>query len=174
MPERQLARRNIALPAFDLSKLPEGIDQVINVPLWAESLITGKPYREPDPEFISKMLAFQVVTADTIEDVFRAQGIRQLQNMLADTPDASTGNIEITDLYVAESDFETGNPSYVIITYTSLEDGEEVKFSTGATNVQSTILALLRLGMWPIRCRIVRGTQKDKGGHHLLFVLPIN
>jgi hypothetical protein len=174
MAQQEIAKRTGWLDKFDTSRVPEALGAMIDIRAWASSLITGTPYTEPDPEFITKMLAYNTITAETIEEAFQSQNVNQLQKMLANVPEASTGNIEITDLYVAPSDFETGNPTYVIVTYLHLEDGYVGKFTTGATNVQSTILALLRLGMWPIRCRIVRGQTKDKGDHYLLFVLPVD
>lgn len=165
-------KRPTTLKTLDLSKVPDALGAVINVQGWAESIIIGTPYVEPNPDFISQMLSFTTITAETIEDAFAAARVGQLQRMIANVPEATIGNIEITDLYVATSDFETGNPSYVIVTYVSLDDGTTGKFTTGATNVQATILALLRLGMWPIRCKIKRGETKDKGDRYLLFVLP--
>lgn len=172
MPDTTLALREKSVLALDFSKVPEALGAIIDIRAWAASVIVGKPYVEPNPDFVSQMLAYQTITADTIEDAFASQGVKQLQKVIANVPDASFGNIEITDLYVAESDFETGQPTYVIVSYLHLDDGTFGKFTTGATNIQSTILALLRLGMWPIRCQIKRGETKDKGGRHLLFMLP--
>lgn len=165
-------RRPTTLKTLDLSRVPEALGAVINVQAWAEAIIIGTPYSEPNPDFISQMLSFTTITAETIEDAFAAAKVGQLQKMLPNVPEATLGNIEITDLYVATSDFETGNPTYVIVSYVSLEDGTTGKFTTGATNVQATILALLRLGMWPIQCKIKRGETKDKGDRYLIFVLP--
>lgn len=172
MNDMPLAVREKYVGQLDFSKVPKALGAIIDVKAWASSVIVGTPYTEPNPNFVSQMLAYQTITADTIEEAFASQGVNQLQKMIANVPEATIGNIEMTDLYVAESDFETGNPSYVIITYVSLDDGATGKFTTGATNVQSTILALLRLGVWPIKCKIKRGETKDRGGRHLLFVLP--
>lgn len=172
MSQNTVARREKYVGALDFSKVPEALGAIIDVRAWASSIISGTKYTEPNPDFVSQMLAFQTLTAANIEEAFASQGVNQLQKMIADTPDATIGNIEITDLYVAESDFETGQPTYVIVTYLQTDDGTKGKFTTGATNVQATILALLRLGVWPIRCKIKRGETKDKGGHYLLFVLP--
>lgn len=154
-----------------VNKAPEGVARVLDMEGWAQSIVNRKPYVEPDPEFLSRMLAWQTITAESAEEVFRSQGIKGLQEMIPDTPGAGTGPIEITDLYVASSDFETGNPCYVIITATDLELTEEWKGTTGATNVQATLLALLANGVWPIRCQIIRGEQKDRGGRYLLLVV---
>lgn len=172
MPDTTLALRQKYVGALDFSKVPEALGAIIDIRGWAESVIVGTAYKEPNPDFVSQMLAYQTITAVTIEEAFASQGVKQLQKMLANVPEANTGNIEITDLYVAESDFETGQPTYVIVSYVSLEDGTSGKFTTGATNIQSTILALLRLGMWPIQCKIKRGETKDKGDRYLLFMLP--
>lgn len=172
MSEIDIRAQQVSIGELDYSKVPEALGAIIDMPAWASAIVSGTPYAEPNPDFISKMLAFQIMTAATIEEAFASQGVRRLQNMLANVPEANTGNIEITDLYVAETDFETGLPTYVIVTVVSLEDGLSYKFTTGATNIQATIFALLRMGVWPIRCKIKRGESKDKGGRYLLFMLP--
>lgn len=154
------------------NKAPAELGRLIDLEGWACAVVRGTIYKEPDPEFISRMLAFQIITSPTIQDAFNQANVFGLQKILPDVPDATTGPIEITDLYVASSDFETGNPSYVIMTWIHLETGKEVRCTTGATNVQATLIALIMHGMWPIRCQIKRGDQKDKGGRHLIFVLP--
>lgn len=170
MGELSIAARSV--PQIDLSKIPPEINAIIDVRGWASALLAKTEYVEPNPDFISTMIAFNVITSETVEDAFSQAGVGQLQKMLANRPGETTGPMEITDLYVASSDFETGNPCYVIVTATLLDTDEEIKFTTGATNVQATILALMRLGMWPIRCQVKRGDTKDKGGRYLLFVLP--
>lgn len=168
----EVARITKPMPVLDFSKIPAEVNSIINVAGWASAILRGTDYVEPDPDFISRMIAFQTITAQSVEEAFAQTNVRKVQKMIADTPGATTGPIEITDLYVATSDFETGNPSYVIITAISLESGEEWKATTGATNVQATILGLMLNGMWPIKCQIKRGDTKDKGGRYLLFVLP--
>lgn len=154
------------------SKLPDAVSSVIDLEGWAWSVLDRRDYNEPDPEFVSRMLAFQTITADTIEEIFRQAQIKQLQKLVADTPGASTGPLELDDLYVAKSDFETGNPTYVIASVHRLDEDYEYKFTTGATNVQATFIALLAHGVWPIRFQVVRGDSKDKGGRYLFFVTP--
>lgn len=168
----EIEQRTQQMPALNLSKVPASVSKIIDVSAWASAILRGTPYEEPDPDFVSRMITFKILTATTIEEALAQAKVRKLQKMIADTPGATTGPIEITDLYVATSDFETGNPSYVIITATDLETGEEWKATTGATNVQAMILAFFIHGIWPIRCQIKRGDSKDKGGRYLLFVLP--
>lgn len=168
----ELDVRTRSLPAINFDKFPEAISAIVDVRGWASAVLRKTPYDEPNPDFISTMLAWQTMTAQSVEDAFSQAGVRQVQKMLANAPGATTGPIEITDLYVASSDFETGNPTYVVITATDLTSGEEWKATTGATNVQATLFALMANGAWPIRCQIKRGESKDKGGRYLLFVLP--
>lgn len=154
------------------AKLPEAFSLVINLEAWACAVAYGDKYTEPNPDFTSRMLALLTITGETVEEVFEAHGVIGLQKKLPDTPGASSGPLEITDLYVAESDFETGNPTYVIISGHDLMSGEDFKVTTGATNIQATLIGLLKLGHWPIRCQFKRGDSKDKGGHYLMFLLP--
>lgn len=168
----ELEIRGAALPQLRIQNVPAELAVIINVEAWVSALLRKTAYKEPNQDFISTMLAWQTITAETAEEVFRNVGVGQLQKMIADTPGANTGPIEITDLYVAESDYETGNPSYVIITATDLETGDTWKASTGATTVQATILGLLLNRVWPIRCKIMRADSKDRGGRHILLVVP--
>lgn len=168
----ELAVRQDAVARIDYRNVPPALNSIIHVEGWVKSILLKERYTEPNPDFISTMIAFQTITSQSVEEVFAQAGVKGLQQTLANVPGATTGPIEITDLYVAESDYEVGSPCFVIITATDLETGEEWKRTTGATNVQATILGLLLNGMWPIRCQIKRGETKDKGGRYLLFVLP--
>lgn len=154
------------------AKLPAPFSAIINFESWARAIVLKEKYHEPNPDFISTMLAMQAISAETIEDVFQASGILKLQEMLPDAPRESTGPLEIIDLYVASSDFETGNATFVILTAVKMMTGDTIKFSTGATNVQATLIGLLRHGVWPMKIQIKRGESKDKGGRFLLHVLP--
>lgn len=159
-------------PLLAHSKAPEAINRLIDMELWARSIVYGEKYKEVDPDFISRMLAFQVITATSAEEAFKQAGVKGVQEIVPNKPNATTGPIEITDLYVTESDYDQGNTSYVIMTWIDLTTGEEVRGTTGATNIQATLIALLANGVWPIRCQIKRGDSKDKGGKYLLFMLP--
>lgn len=168
----ELDVRGRAMPQLNLKNIPPALSAIIDMGAWASAILRKTEYVEPDPDFISTMIAWRTISSQSIEEAFANQGVRKIQRMIADTPGATTGPIEITDLYVAASDFETGNPSYVIITATNMETGEEWRATTGATNVQATLIALMCNGMWPIQCQIKRGDSKDKGGRYLLFLLP--
>jgi hypothetical protein len=154
------------------SKLPEEIASIINFEGWARSIVFREAYTEPNPDFIAQSLSLKAIMADTIEEIWAANGVKKLQELLPDEPGASTGPLELTELYVAASDFESGNPTYVIITVVNLTHGATMKFTTGATNVQATLIGLLKLGHSPMRFQIKRGDSKDKGGRYLTFMLP--
>lgn len=153
-------------------KLPDAINDIINFEGWAQAIVRRKKYTEPNPDFISTMLALSAITAETIDDVFKQADIRKLQEFLPNTPNAEVGPYELSDLYVAASDFESGNPCFVIMTLISMETGEEIKLTTGATNVQATLIGLLKFGQWPLRFKIKRGDSKDKGDRYLIFLVP--
>lgn len=156
----------------DIGKIPATLTKIINPVAWINAMLYGDPYREPDPDFISRMLTARSIFADTPEEAFSAMGVKRLQKWLADKPGETTGPLELIDLYVASSDFETGNPTYVLMSVIHLESGEEYKVSTGATNVQGTLIGLLRNGVWPIRFQLKRGDSKDKGDRYLIHMLP--
>jgi hypothetical protein len=99
-------------------------------------------------------------------------GVDGLQEWVPDQPNATTGPIEITDLYVASSDFQVGAKTFVIMTCVSLMDGTDRKTTTGAIGIQSKLIGLIKLGHFPIQCQFKRGDSKDKGGRYLLHLLP--
>lgn len=156
----------------DHSRIPEALSPVIDMEGWARAIVRGTKYKEPDPGYISRTLALQIIGAETVEDIYRQTEIRRIQDWIPDTPGATSGPLELIDLYVSASDFETGNPTFIIATFIDLELGEEFKATTGATNIQATLIALIVNGVWPIRVQIKRGEVKDKGGRYLLFMLP--
>lgn len=144
---------------------------VINVEQWARSIAFGEAYAEPDPDFIARNLAIMAMTAESADDILDAGGVKGLQKLVPDRESESWGPFELTNLYVAKSDFTTGNPAFVIMTVTHLEDGEEYKISTGATNIQASLIGLISLNVWPIRAKFKRGISKDKGERYLLHLV---
>lgn len=170
MPGTELQRKDAPLTAG--AKLPEAFSAVINLEAWARSLVYGEKYSEPNPDFISRMLALLTITGETVEEIFREHGVYGVQEITPDVPGGKFGPFEISDLYVAASEYETGNGTFVIVSGVRMDTGEEFKATTGATNIQATLIGLLKLGHWPIQAQFKRGDSKDKGGHYLLFLLP--
>lgn len=170
MPASKKVSREIALTQG--ASLPAEYSARVNFEGWARSVVFGEKYREPDPDYLSRLLAAQAIMASSVEELFAERSPLGLQNMIEDTPGAKSPPLELTELYVTSSDMETGAPCYLIATCLNLETGEEVRFTTGALPVQSYLIALLKLGVNPVRFRIVRGDMKDKGGKHLLTVQP--
>lgn len=170
MPGTEVAKRTQQQIAA--LKFPPALGEFINGHAWANAILTGAKYTEPDPEFISRKLALDAIMAGSVEEVFQNAGILKVQEMVPDSPGASSPPFEVTDLYVAESDYETGNPTYVIIEGTWLNSGNTFKCHTGATNIQATLIGLLANNAWPIRAKFKRGESKDRGGRYLLFLMP--
>lgn len=153
-------------------KLPDEITKVIDVKGWAESLITGVPYVEPDENYLSRMLLLQTLTSDTIDEVFKQGQVKGLQEAIPNVPGAGTGPIEITSLYVSTSDFKEGASMYLILDTTSMLHGTTQKYSTGAGQVQAQVMAALCMGAWPLKCQITRTDRKDKGDRYMFWLIP--
>lgn len=153
-------------------EFPEEISKVIDMTGWAKALLTGTEYKEPDPDYLQRQLLLQTLSAETPEAVFEQGGIRSLQKSIPDVPGASTGPVEITGLYVTDSDFQEGARTYLLLTCVDLETGFESRYSTGVGQIQAQIMAALGMGIWPIRCRITRTERKDKGGKHMFWLFP--
>lgn len=154
------------------AQLPDALRDTIDLTAWANSLVRKVKYQEPDPDYLSRMLLMQTLTADTPEAVFEQNGIRKLQQSVPNVPGASTGPIEINDIYVTGSDFGEGAPCYMILSVTDLETGEDSKYTTGAGQLQAQILKLISLGQWPIKCKITRTERKDRGDRFLFWLFP--
>lgn len=152
--------------------LPEQLAGKIVLSAWAESLVNGVKYEDPDPNYLSRLLITQTLTAESLDKVFEQGAIQGLQKAIPNVPDAGTGPIVITDLYVTGSDLNEGVPCYVIITATHVETGEISKYTTGAQQLQAQILASLSWGHWPIPCQIKRIDRKDKSGKYLFWMFP--
>lgn len=166
----EISKRNAPLTAG--AKLPEAFSAVINLEAWARAIVYGERYTEPNPDFISRMLALLTITGESVDEIFAQHGVFGVQEIVPDVPGGTFGPFEVTDIYVASSDYEAGYSCYVVIAGTRLDSGEDFRATTGATNIQATLIGLLKLGHWPIHAQFKRGDSKDKGGHFLLFLLP--
>lgn len=152
--------------------LPEKLRDKLSLSAWAESIVNRAPYKELDPDYLSRMLLVQTLTAQTPDEVFEQAGIRKLQELVPNAPGLGTGPVEIVDLYVTSSDFGEGAPCYMIVDIIDETSGDAIRFSTGATQLQAQIIALLSFGTWPIRCQIKRTERKDRGGRFLFWLFP--
>jgi hypothetical protein len=152
--------------------LPDDLYGKLDLSVWAESLINRRPYTEPDPEYLSRMLLTQTLMASDVDAVFEQAGIRKLQEAIPNVPNGGTGPITIYDLYVTGSDFGDGAPCYMILSVRDMETGMESKYTTGASQLQAQILKLISLGNWPIKCQIKRTERKDRGDRFLFWLFP--
>ena len=156
------------------AQLPAELADNLNLSKWAESLVNGAIYTEPDPNYLSRMLIRQTLEATTPEQVFNPNDLDGLQKIIPNVPNAGSGPIEIDGLYVASSAMTEGAPCYMILDFTDLETGVKRKTTTGATQLQAQILRLLGFGIWPIRCQVRRTERKDKGGRFLFWLFPVD
>lgn len=163
-PADKLAPFRVALPAQ--------LDGRFTLSSWAASLVNGAPYHEPDPEYLSRLLLVQTLTAENEAAVFDRAGIKGLQDAIPDSPGAGTGLGFINDLYIAESDKQDGYPCYMIFSFLDADSQTEQRYTTGAGQLQAQVLRLLSLGVWPIPCQIKRIDRKDKGGRYLFWLYP--
>lgn len=163
-----------ALLGGELPALPEALAGTVDLRGWIEALIFGKDYAEPDPGFLQREMALNVLLAPGEALADEIAGLDKLQDLVSDFPGATTGPIRITDLYVVPSQIEEGVNCYLILTYISHEDGLVVRCSGGSHAVQMKIIRCLMAGMWPIDCEISRTETKLKGGKHMLDVFPVH
>ena len=180
MPPRNQQNDNPDAPAGEVVKpvlrerapLPAQLEGKFTLSAWAESIANRVKYIEPDPDYLSRLLIVQTLTAASQDEVFEQRGIRKLQESVPNVPDAGTGPIIIDDLYIAASDQTDGLPCYMIMGTTHMETGEVAKYTTGAGQLQAQVLASIGFGTWPIPCNIKRIDRKDRGGRYLFWMYP--
>lgn len=167
-------RGSMPIPAHIQSPaaLPAELDGLFDLREWFTSLTTGVEYIEPNPDYMSQRMLYLTLMSGTVEDVLTPNQITGLQDLVPNVPGGSTGNITVTDLYVASSDQKDGNKTYILFSYVTEDTMEEVTTTTGATQVQAQLLTLLALGTWPLRVNIKRTERKDRGDRFLFWVHP--
>lgn len=153
-------------------ELPAALADTIDLTGWLRSLVTGCEYEEPDPEAMAKQMMMLTLSAETADQILSEDDMPGLQDIVDNFPGATTGPIEINSLYVAPSNLEDKTGTYVILGWVNEETRVFERASTSAAAIQTGIIGMLGLGIWPIRCQIVRIASKDKGGRHLLKMFP--
>lgn len=173
--EGVIATRRTMTPAphmLNPAPLPPELDGLFYVQAWVKALTTNTKYTEPNPDYMSQRMMMVTLSATTVDELLGEDNLDGLQKLVPDVPWASTGNILVTDLYVAASDIDGGSPTYMLFTYYSKETGTEVTTSTGATRLQLQFASMLAMGIWPIEGQIKRTERKDRGGRHLFSFYP--
>lgn len=153
--------------------LPAALDGAFKLMEWYRSLAYGEPYAELDPERIAKKIMLRTFQAKDAAAVFEHQKPFGLQGLVRNQPGATTGPIDIVDLYVAESEHKTGVPCFMVMEIVSRNTGESLTTTTGARELQAQILSLVALGIWPIECEIKRIDAQDRGGRYMFRAFPL-
>lgn len=155
-------------------QLPLALDGAFELMSWYRSLAYREPYEEKDPERVARKIMLRTFQAKDAAAVFEHQKPFGLQGLVRNQPGASTGPIDIVDLYVAESEHKTGVPCFMVMEIVSHKTGDVMTTTTGAQEVQAQILSLIALGVWPIPCEIKRIDAQDRGGRYMFRVFPLD
>lgn len=169
-----VGRREKPVPAHITSPapLPAELDGLFELRAWFDALTRKTEYTELNPDYMAERMLYLTLMSGSIDELLTPKSITGLQDLVLDRPGETTGNITVTDLYVAKSDQADGNPCYMLFSYVQEETMTEVTTTTGATQIQATFLTYLALGHWPIRCRITRGDRQDRGGRYMFLISP--
>lgn len=154
--------------------LPATLDGAFELMPWYRSLAYREPYEEKDPERVARKIMLRTFQAKDAAAVFEHQKPFGLQGLVRNQPGASTGPIDIVDLYVAESEHKTGVPCFMVMEIVSRQTGDMLTTTTGAQEVQAQVLSLIALGIWPISCEIKRIDAQDRGGRYMFRVFPLD
>lgn len=157
---------------YEFPQLPPALLGTIDLNRWLASLLAKVPYQEPDPEYISRAIMLNTFLEEDLNKALLGSEMDSLQDLVEEFPGATTGPIQITDLYVSASNLDDQDGTYVILTYVTLETGIITRCTTSAQAIQIGILRHLKQGIWPITCQIARDKVQDQGGRFLLKLWP--
>lgn len=168
-------QRGIAMPAHMVSPapLPAELNGLFDLRAWFESLARKVEYKPLNPDYMSERMLALTLMSGSVEELLSPKNLTGLQDLIPNTPGATSGPIRITEIYVDKSDQEDGNRCYILFSFINLETGIETTTTTGATQVQAVFLTWLALGQWPIECRITRGDRTDRGGRYMFLIQPV-
>lgn len=159
------------LPALKLDKgLPAHVTAKIDLGGWMQTVFNKVPYTAMDGEAMNRLMLLSLLEAESVEEVLSESVGEKLQEMVPNAPFASTPPLEIFDVGVYPGDAENEPSTYLVIRATDLDSGEQVRLSTGATNIQVQMMRLLTLGVWPIRCCFKRIDKTDQGGRYIFRI----
>lgn len=111
-----------------------------------------------DPERIALMLTAQILSAETPEEVLAsadATGVRQF----LDTP------FELESVDFQRSEYEQGQPFYVVMKGVNITTGERVVLTTGSRKVTAQAFQLSRRGWLPAKVVAKQATRPTKDGY---------
>lgn len=168
-------QRGIPMPPHMVNPapLPPALEGLFELRAWFESLARKVEYKPLNPDYMAERMLALTLMSGSVEELLSPKNLTGLQDLIPNTPGATSGPIRITEIYVDKSDQEDGNRCYILFSYISLETGMETTTTTGATQVQAVFLTWLALGQWPIECRITRGDRTDRGGRYMFLIQPV-
>lgn len=158
----------------EFPELPPALLGSIDCKAWLASLLGKVPYVEPDSDFLARQIMLNTFMEEDLNKALLGSEMDSLQDLVEEFPGASTGPIDITELYVATSNLEDQDGTYVILGWTSMETGIFTRCTTSAMAIQIGLLRHLRSGIWPISCQIARDKVQDQGGRFLLKLWPVD
>lgn len=137
-------------------QLPEGVAADV------AEFVTGQ-FMEggDDPERVALLITAQVLNADTPEEVLSSSEATGLRQYL-DQP------FELERVDFQRSDYEQGQPFYVVMHGTDLATGERVVLTTGSRKVTAQAFQLQRRGWLPAKVVGKQATRPTKDGYYPL------
>lgn len=156
------------LPVLKLSaEVMKQVGGTIDLKAWVACVFNGEPYEAMNGEEMQRQMLLRVLEAETVDEVLSEDVGEKLQDMVPNFPDASTPPLELISVAVLPGDAENDPSTYLVIRARDIENGGEIRFSTGATNIQVQMMRILSLGVWPIKCIFKRVQKQDQGGRYI-------
>jgi hypothetical protein len=120
-----------------------------------------------DPEAVSRAIVHDILSAPTIDEVFRRRELTHARDVLGEP-------ITVLDVRWMKGDYDTEGPGFYAVMDAASADGEKVQVSCGARNVMAQLWRLRELDAFPIQVAIVESGRTTAAGYKPMTLEPAN
>ena len=107
---------------------------------WAEALFSVRDFPEADPDEQSHAMLAAILLSSTSEEALASMELDRARQLCGDEPGGTSGVLRFTGARPVKSEYEEGPACYLIVEATRLADGKQLRFTTGAAQIQAVIL----------------------------------
>jgi hypothetical protein len=116
-----------------------------------------------DPEAVSKAIVHDILTAPSIDDVFRTRELTHARDVLGE-------RLTILGVRWMRGDFDTAGPGFYAVVEATNGDGEKLQVSCGAGNVMAQLWWLAEHDELPISVAIVESGRTTAAGYRPMIL----
>jgi hypothetical protein len=118
-----------------------------------------------DPEAVSRAIVHDILTAPSVEDVFRTRELTHARDVLGE-------RLTIHDVRWSRGDYDTGGPGFYAVVDATNDAGERLQISCGARNVMAQLFRLKQLDALPLPVAIVESGRTTAAGYRPMMLEP--